>query len=108
MKMKKLLVYSIIFAAAASCTLEASFSRDDAGTASAQFLKIGIGARAVGLGEAYGAVADDSYALYWNPAGLGQLKLKSLDLTYSIWLQRINLNYLAFAYPFSKGTIGLA
>lgn len=34
----------------------------------------GIGARAMGMGGAFTAVADDSTALYWNPAGLSQIK----------------------------------
>ena len=37
------------------------------GTTAAQFLKIGIGARALALGGAYSAIADDASALYWNP-----------------------------------------
>lgn len=37
------------------------------------FPHIGYGARALALGEAYTAVADDLSALYWNPAGLVQL-----------------------------------
>lgn len=35
----------------------------------------GIGARAIGMGGAYTAVADDGTAAYWNPAGITQLKL---------------------------------
>lgn len=34
------------------------------------FMKIGVGARPVGMGGAYTAVADDANALFWNPAGL--------------------------------------
>ncbi len=33
---------------------------------------IGAGARAIGMGGAYTAVADDGYAPYWNPAGIVQ------------------------------------
>ncbi len=33
------------------------------------FLRLGIGARGMALGEAYVAVADDGSAFYWNPAG---------------------------------------
>ncbi|NQV29548.1 MAG: PorV/PorQ family protein [Candidatus Marinimicrobia bacterium] len=40
-------------------------------TQSALFLLIAPGARAGGMGEAQVALADDSYATYWNPAGLG-------------------------------------
>ncbi len=35
-----------------------------------EFLSIGVGARALGMGGAFVAVADDASAAYWNPAGL--------------------------------------
>ncbi len=41
-----------------------------------EFLKLGGGARAFGMGNAYVAVVDDASAIYWNPAGLGLLKKK--------------------------------
>ncbi len=45
----------------------------DVGAAAAQFLQIGAGARALGMGEAYTAVADGPDAVYWNPAGLSRM-----------------------------------
>lgn len=36
-----------------------------------EFLEIGVGGRAVGMGGAFTAVADDPSAFYWNPCGLG-------------------------------------
>jgi hypothetical protein len=35
-----------------------------------EFLKIPVGARALGMGSAFVALADDATAVYWNPAGL--------------------------------------
>jgi hypothetical protein len=53
------------------------------GSASAQFPEdalrlslpgIGVGTRALGMGTAYTGVASDYSAIYWNPAGLAQLR----------------------------------
>ncbi|HEY4643792.1 MAG TPA: hypothetical protein VIH68_03655, partial [Bacteroidota bacterium] len=33
----------------------------------------GVGARALGMGNAFTAVADDYTAIFWHPAGLAQL-----------------------------------
>src|SRR5436309_7220574 len=35
-----------------------------------EFLKVPVGARAVGMGGAFTAVADDATAPWWNPAGM--------------------------------------
>jgi len=40
----------------------------------------GFGARAMGMGGAFVAVADDATATYWNPAGLAQLEQPELSL----------------------------
>jgi hypothetical protein len=34
----------------------------------------GVGARAMGMGGAYTAVSDDAAAIYYNPAGLAQMR----------------------------------
>ena len=36
---------------------------------------LGVGARAVSMGGAFTAIADDGSAAYWNPAGITQVKL---------------------------------
>ncbi len=38
------------------------------------YLRMGVGARALGMGGAFVAVSDDATASYWNPAGLAKLK----------------------------------
>ncbi len=42
--------------------------------ASANFIETEVGARAMGMGGAFVAVADDVTALHWNPAGLSSLE----------------------------------
>jgi len=46
----------------------------------AEFLKIGVGARALGMGGAFVSVADDASGAYWNPAGLVQLQQREAML----------------------------
>lgn len=40
---------------------------------------VSVGARALGLGMAYTGVANDFSAVYWNPAGLGQMRLNEIS-----------------------------
>ena len=39
----------------------------------ASFDRIGVGSRAIGMGTAFVAVANDASAIFWNPAGIGIL-----------------------------------
>ncbi|MCB2211268.1 PorV/PorQ family protein [bacterium] len=43
------------------------------GTSAMTFLKIPVGARAEAMGGAYVAVANDPFAMFWNPAGIAQI-----------------------------------
>lgn len=84
-------------------------SKKDRGTAGAQFLKIGAGARAASMAEAFSGVADDVSAIYWNPAGLAaNLEEPSFEAMYLKWFQAMNYQFVAFVYPTNIGTFGLA
>ncbi|MGA1868956.1 MAG: hypothetical protein ACMUJM_10460 [bacterium] len=64
-----------------------------------------VGARAMALGGAFIALADDVNAVYWNPAGLTQLQQKELTYTRTIF-NRDEFNYddfIAFVQPVAKG-----
>jgi opacity protein-like surface antigen len=56
------------------------------GTTAAQFLKIGIGARSIGMGGAFTAVANDISALYWNPAGLARMGGGEASFNHVNWI----------------------
>ena len=51
-----------------------------AGTAAGQFLRLPVDARAAALGQAYGALAEDASAAFWNPAGLATLETNEFAL----------------------------
>jgi long-subunit fatty acid transport protein len=81
---------------------------------------VGSGARALGMGGAFIAVADDATAASWNPGGLIQLETPEIsivgayvdrtesnsfgvdpDADDSQVVTNSNINYLSAAYPFS-------
>ena len=69
--MKKVLKTLFLIALSVS-TMSAAFA-DSAGGAGA-YLKMGVGARALGMGSAFTAMADDATSAFWNPAGLARLQ----------------------------------
>jgi len=66
------------------------------GTTGANFLKIGVGARAAAMGDAFTVIVDDSTSLYWNPAGLIRIKERQLSATYNTWFAGINQGYCSW------------
>ena len=70
-----------------------------AGTSSGSFLKIGVGARAVGMGEAFVAVANDPSAITWNPAGLASILRKEVQFSHVQWPADINYDLLVCVLP---------
>jgi len=78
---------------------------------SAAFLDVGLGARPVGLGRAFVALADDANAMLYNPAGLAYLERMELTSTYArlypgIEDDKLHLGYLGVTRPL--GTMGTA
>jgi hypothetical protein len=70
-----------------------------AGTSSGTFLKIGLGARATGLGESFVAVANDPSAIYWNPAGLASLQRQEIALSHADWPADVNYEHMTYVMP---------
>jgi long-subunit fatty acid transport protein len=91
-----------------SSSAHAGFETLDVGSTGAQFLTLGAGARAEGLGGAYGAVADDADAIYWNPAGLARAQGQSVSLMEEVLPAGINYEFAGYADSLGKwGGFGL-
>jgi len=88
-------------AGAAAALEESSFQ----GSRRGAFLGQAVGARPVGMGEAFTAVADDATAGFWNPGGLGQLEALNATAMYNAAGQGIGLSYLAAAMPAGPGVV---
>ena len=78
-----------------------------AGAAGLTFLKLGVGSRPVGMGEACVGVADDINAMYWNPGGLVQVRDREVSFVHTEWFQNIRYEYLGYCQPMLGGVLGM-
>ncbi|MBI4425886.1 MAG: hypothetical protein HY554_19305 [Elusimicrobia bacterium] len=86
----------------------AAASAKNAGGDTAQFLTIGAGARALGLGDAYGPVAEGPDAIYWNPAGLAGLPGPQASYSHVEYLRSFRHEHFAYAQRALGGGMGFA
>ena len=77
---------------------EAAQVFEKVGTLGGQSLKIGVGARAAGMGEAYVAIADDATAVYWNPAGIARLSGQSISINHTAWPANVLFDQAAYVF----------
>ena len=79
------------------------FAEESRGTVSGLTLRQGVGARSLGMGEAYVAVSDDINALFSNPAGLAIIQKKELTTMYFKGLTDVQTGFLGYVVPWKKG-----
>lgn len=68
------------------------------GEAAVPFLLLAPDSRAGGIGESGGGLADNSAAIFWNPAGVAFLDGIELSFTHSNWLPQFGLDDLFYDY----------
>ncbi|MDD5089864.1 MAG: UPF0164 family protein [Candidatus Wallbacteria bacterium] len=76
-------------------------AEDSSGSAGA-YLKMGVGARPLGMGGAFTAIADDATAAFWNPAGLVQLDKKEITTMHAMLKMDRTYNFLNYIQPLPK------
>jgi opacity protein-like surface antigen len=89
--MKKISVLILIVALTTMCLW--------AGTTGA-YLDNPVGARAVGMGMAQVAIANDGYAMYWNPAGLAQLPKTEINSMLTSVFGSVDQKFFSYAHRF--------
>jgi long-subunit fatty acid transport protein len=94
--MKK--VFKSIFLLALSIGTIGTAFAESAGQAGA-YLKMGVGARALGMGSAFTAVADDSTASFWNPAGLAKMKKPEASFMHANLSMDRDYNFFNYVHP---------
>lgn len=102
--MRKLIIGGILLTQLLTYPLIHCLYASGPGTTGANFLKIGVGPRAVGLGESFVAVADDVNTIFWNPAGLNNLHQQEATFMYNKWFEDIYQGFVGYALPISQRT----
>jgi hypothetical protein len=100
-----ILFFALIFSFASASDVTQGSSAGEfvkVGAAGSQFLKIDLGARANGMGGAYGAVANDLTSIYWNPAGLADVRAISANFSYTQWFANFNHMFAAVSMPLGE------
>ena len=78
----------------------------EAGTSGFVFLRLGNGARAGAMGEAFTAVADDATSIYFNPAGMASADGVDLNVTHSEWLMDTRFEQVSVVNEMLGGAVG--
>lgn len=66
-----------------------------------EFMAIGVGGRALGLGGAYAALANDATAAYWNPAALSRINYPDIVIMHDERFgSLVNYDFASVALPY--------
>ncbi len=95
--MKKFLLFFIFL-----FLIGMTYGQDKVGTTAAPFLGIGAGPKAIGMGGAFVAVADDPSALYWNPSGISRRGKTEILVEHTNYLISTSYNYFGGVVAFDE------
>lgn len=102
--MKNRYVLVILFLAAGQL-----FAQNKVGTTAAPFLGIGPGPRAVSMGGAFTAVANDPTALYWNPSGISRYARTQALIEHTNYLVGTSYNFFGAVVELNEdNAVGLS
>ena len=94
----------LAFALAASPAAALNLVTGGVGTSGADFMTIGVGARALAMGQAFTAVDSgaDANAVNWNPGALGFVDKANMTASYNALFADENQGFLGYAAPIGK------
>lgn len=93
--MRKILLFLL------SCIVVSSVLAQSVGKYAGEFMAIGVGGRALGLGGAHAALVSDATAGYWNPSALARLRYPEAILMHDERFGNlINYDFASVALPY--------
>lgn len=110
--MKRHFLVALMLAAVVGAVIPKQADATPESRAAVLFLLIEPGARAIGMGESYVAIADDATASYFNPAALAGQTTRNVNFTHAKWLpglaDDLSYEFLAYSQPVEGwGNIGI-
>ena len=78
-----------------------------AGTTAATFLKLGVGAKNIAMGET-GATDMGPDALHWNPAGISEIEGNTVSFSHAMLLSDIGFENASYCTRFPFGAMGIS
>jgi hypothetical protein len=96
----------ILFLIAASYCVMTTAVFPQAGQSGLAFLKLGVGARGLAMGEAYSSLAADPTAMYYNPAALRLQRTPQISMMHKEWIQDVRSEFIAGSVPTDAITFG--
>jgi len=89
-------------------SMQLGISQTKVGTSAAPFLGLEVGAKAVGMGAAFGGVSDDGSAMVWNVGAMSRMEKNLAYFSYLNWFADISIQYASVIYQLPMvGSIGV-
>jgi hypothetical protein len=85
----------------------AKAQNDGAGSTGLSFLKLGVGARSIAMGDAYSSLTDDATSVVYNPSRLLYGAKNNVILMHNSSGQDLNNDFLAAKISFDKVAFGI-
>jgi len=83
--------------------LQLNYAQTEVAKYAGEFMAIGVGARAFGMGSAQVAIVNDVTSGYWNPAGLAKMNYPQVALMHDEQFGGlVNYNFASVAIPYGK------
>ena len=100
--------FAIIFLMASLLFIPDSQAQKKLAQTGFQFLSVGIDARATAMGEAFTSIGGSSICLFYNPAGLAQMRSRiNLSFSQMEWIADIKYNAGTFGLNLFDGKYGV-
>ena len=106
--MKKTLLFFLFLYTLHGTLLTCSYAITGQAGLDIAVLEAGVGARALGMGGAFTAVADNADAPFWNPAGLSQIKMSEITAMQTKLSTDADHYYVSYATPLFGGGFGIS